>query len=108
LIDAVVWQDLQDTVGAEFACELAGTFLEESPAMLKELERAHAAGDAEAFRRAAHSLKSNCLTFGALSLAQRARGFELAPVDSANAATLADLRTAYDESAVALKALARV
>ena len=37
--------------------------------MLAELREAHAAGAADAFRRAAHSRKSNSNTFGASRLA---------------------------------------
>ena len=45
--------------------------------MLERLRAARAAGDAEAFRRTAHSLKSNSLTFGAGTLAALAREQEL-------------------------------
>jgi HPt (histidine-containing phosphotransfer) domain-containing protein len=45
--------------------------------MLKELRDSLAAGDADSFRRAAHSLKSNSLTFGALTLGAMARDLEL-------------------------------
>jgi HPt (histidine-containing phosphotransfer) domain-containing protein len=45
--------------------------------MLAELRAAQAAGNAEAFRRAAHSLKSNSNTFGATQLGQMARDLEL-------------------------------
>ncbi len=48
--------------------ELVDTFLAEAPAMLDDLRAALAANDAERFRRAAHSLKSNSNTFGALAL----------------------------------------
>ena len=47
--------------------------------------RALAAGDAERFRRAAHSLKSNSNTFGALALGALARELELGGLDAATA-----------------------
>ena len=68
VIDPATFAELQDTAGAEFVAELVDTFLEEAPGMLAELRSARAEGDAERFRRAAHSLKSNSHTFGALSL----------------------------------------
>ena len=57
--------------------ELVDTFLEEAPRMLDELRAALAAKDADRFRRAAHSLKSNSNTFGALKLGAMARDLEL-------------------------------
>ena len=70
------------TTGAEFVGELVDTFLEEAPGMLAELRSARADGNAERFRRAAHSLKSNGNTFGALSLAALARELELKGLDA--------------------------
>ena len=83
-IDTAVYNDLADTAGAEFAAELAATFLEEAPPMLAERRAALAAQSADAFRRAAHSLKSNGHTFGASCLAELARELELGglPADS--------------------------
>jgi HPt (histidine-containing phosphotransfer) domain-containing protein len=76
-IDPTVFAELQATAGAEFVAELADTFLEEAPLMLSELRAAQAAGSAERFRRAAHSLKSNSQTFGATTLGALARDLEL-------------------------------
>ncbi len=75
-IDLATFKELQDTAGADFAKELVDTFLEDAPNMLADLRAALAAGDADTFRRAAHSLKSNSLTFGALALGQAARELE--------------------------------
>ena len=76
-IDAATFAELQESAGADFVKELVQTFLEEAPAMLQELRDALAAGNADAYRRAAHSLKSNSLTFGAGTLAALAREQEL-------------------------------
>jgi HPt (histidine-containing phosphotransfer) domain-containing protein len=76
-IDRATFDDLKETAGAEFAVELVDTFLAEAPVMLEELHGALLAGDADRFRRTAHSLKSNCNTFGALPLAVMARQLEL-------------------------------
>jgi HPt (histidine-containing phosphotransfer) domain-containing protein len=76
-IDLATFKELQETAGAEFVGELVGTFLEEAPVMLGALREAMAANDADKFRRAAHSLKSNCNTFGALALGAMAKDLEL-------------------------------
>ena len=75
-IDLAVYSELQAATGVEFVAELVNTFLEEAPGMLAELRKARADGNAERFRRAAHSLKSNANTFGAVSLAAQARELE--------------------------------
>ena len=79
-IDRASFDALTETTGAEFARELIDTFLEEAPAMLDDLRDALAAQDADRFRRAAHSLKSNSNTFGALTLGAMARELELSGV----------------------------
>ena len=67
-IDRATFDELKEAAGAEFVVELIDTFLTEAPLMLAELSRAFAQREAEAFRRAAHSLKSNANTFGANAL----------------------------------------
>jgi histidine phosphotransfer protein HptB len=106
VIDAATFAELQDTAGAEFVGELIATFLEEAPQMLAELRDAQAAASAERFRRAAHSIKSNANTFGALRLGEMARVLELgglvidtAPVDA--------LQAEYERVAAALQDLSR-
>ncbi len=76
-IDRATFDALRETTGAEFAMELVDTFLEEAPTMLNDLRVSLAAKDADKFRRAAHSLKSNSNTFGALTLGAMARELEL-------------------------------
>ena len=77
-VDPATFRDLQETAGSEFVGELVGTFFEEAPVMLADLRASLAAGDADKFRRAAHSLKSNSNTFGAHALGALARDLELA------------------------------
>ena len=72
--------------------------------MLAELRSAHAAGAAERFRRAAHSLKSNSNTFGALRLGALARDLELGAMP-ADIALLDALDAEYARAAAALQAL---
>ena len=103
-IERAAFEELQATAGEDFAKELVGTFLEEAPVMLDELRAALAAGDAEGFRRAAHSLKSNSQTFGAQTLAAMARTLELGGLP-ANSAALDALAQEYERAAAALAEL---
>ena len=103
VIDAATFAELQASAGADFVKELVDTFLEEAPAMLAELKRALAAGEAEPFRRAAHSLKSNANTFGALALGTLARELELGGLDAGRQpGALERLDEAYQRAAAAL------
>ena len=108
VIDPATFAELQETAGAEFVAELVATFLEEAPLMLAELRGARAAAQDERFRRGAHSLKSNCSTFGALGLAAMARELELrglAADTAQDAAALDALEAAYAQVAAALREL---
>ncbi|SCK24179.1 FOG: HPt domain [Variovorax sp. HW608] len=106
IIDPATFAELQETAGADFVNELVQTFLEEAPAMLQELRDALASGNAEDYRRAAHSLKSNSLTFGARTLGAMAREQELGglPTDRSPAA-LDALAQEYTRVAAALTEL---
>ena len=75
-LDEATFQNLKTTMGADFMGELIDTFLEDSPQLIAELKRAYGANDIDAFRRAAHSLKSNSVNFGALKLAEQAKELE--------------------------------
>jgi len=105
IIDPVAFAELQENAGEDFVRELIDTFLEEAPPMLAELSDALGAGRAEAFRRAAHSLKSNASTFGAATLAAMARDLELQGLEAATPAALAALAQQYEAAAAELKAL---
>jgi HPt (histidine-containing phosphotransfer) domain-containing protein len=108
VIDSAVYAELRATTGAEFVAELVDTFLEEGRGMLAELRGARADGNAEVFRRAAHSLKSNGNTFGALKLAALARDLELKGLDAEpgrDAAALAALEAEFARAAAELKIL---
>ena len=108
VIDPTTFADLQETAGAEFVAELVGTFLEEAPGMLAELRDARAAADGGRFKRAAHSMTSNCQTFGALGLGAMARALELQGLNAdpaRDAAALAALDAAYAQVAAALTEL---
>ena len=104
IIDQSTFNELSDTAGTDFVRELVATFLEEAPGMLAELRAALEARSAERFRRAAHSLKSNGLTFGANTLAAMARDLELGGLP-ADAAGLAAIAQEYARVAAALQEL---
>ncbi len=78
VIDRVAFDSLKDSVGADYIAEVVNAFTEEVPQLLAQLHRAFLANDAETFRRAAHSIKSNAATFGAMPLSALARELEYA------------------------------
>jgi HPt (histidine-containing phosphotransfer) domain-containing protein len=107
-IDGATFAELQETAGADFVAELVDTFLEDAPSLLAELRSARADADADRFRRAAHSLKSNSQTFGASALAALARGLELRGLDTdpaRDAAAIDSIDASYARAAAALKSL---
>lgn len=77
MIDKNIFHALKESTGEDFIIELIDTFLEDTPSQLEQLRTALAAQNAEAFRRAAHTLKSNAATFGANQLAALARELEM-------------------------------
>jgi HPt (histidine-containing phosphotransfer) domain-containing protein len=105
-VDMTTFTELQAAAGGEFVAELVGTFFEEAPTMLAELRSAQAAGAAEKFRRAAHSLKSNSHTFGATRLGALARDLELGGL-TAETGPLDALEAEYQRVAAALRELTR-
>jgi HPt (histidine-containing phosphotransfer) domain-containing protein len=108
-IDAATFTELQETVGAEFVRELVDTFLVEAPTLLAEMRAALGVRDAERFRRAAHSLKSNGHTFGALAFGGMARELELSGLGTnTQEGALDALEAAYTRAASALKDLSHV
>jgi len=106
VIDPHTFDELQANAGADFVAELVDTFAEEAPPLLDELRSALAAASAERFRRAAHSLKSNCSTFGATRMAAMARALETdgLPTDATGVDALA---AELPPTLAALQALAR-
>ena len=104
LIDTAVYAELTDAMGAAFAAELVTTFLEDAPNMIAALKQGATDGDADAYRRAAHSLKSNAEVFGATALATHARDMELSGLP-ATAPPIPALEAVYADTAHALRAL---
>ena len=109
-VDRATYDALAQSAGADFARELVATFLDDAPKMLAALRAALDGGDAVAFRRGAHSLKSNAQTFGAFGLGAKAKALESTPVDAVRAAggtPLDDLEREYARVAAALAEVAR-
>lgn len=75
-IDRTAVDRLTATMGGPFVAELIDTFAEDARELIATLRRALAEADVDAFRRAAHSLKSNGETLGATELAALARELE--------------------------------
>jgi HPt (histidine-containing phosphotransfer) domain-containing protein len=70
-LDVRTLDELRDSVGKDrdFLAELIDEFLADAPDQLATLREAATSGDAEAARRAAHTLKGTGRTFGATELA---------------------------------------
>jgi HPt (histidine-containing phosphotransfer) domain-containing protein len=110
VLDAAALERLSSSVGEEFVAELVELFLGDAPTQLSALRTAIEGGDAEAARRAAHTLKSNGATFGADAFAESCRLLEdrAKAGDLAGAgALLARVEAGYPEVAAALAALGR-
>ncbi len=75
-IDRTVFEELKQMSGADFIGELIATYLEDAPQLIKDMKSSLKSNDAEVFRRAAHSFKSNSATFGANRLAMMAKELE--------------------------------
>lgn len=77
VIDLTVFNNLKDATGADFISVLIDTYFEDSLDLMNNLKTALAARDAESFRRAAHTIKSNAAMFGAMELSAQARELEI-------------------------------
>jgi CheY-like chemotaxis protein len=77
-IDRAVLTRLSQSMGGDdaFVAELIDQFLADAPGYVAAVREGLAADDAEAVRRAAHTLKSNAATLGANELADRSRELE--------------------------------
>ncbi len=107
-LDRSTFEELRQISGPDFIDELVDTYLEDAPKLVLEMEAALEAKDAETFRRAAHSLKSNSATFGAMRLSNLAKELEMLAKENkleAAARLLPGVHQALDSVAEALKGL---
>jgi len=77
-LDPIAVDSLLEMIGGdpEMVREIVNAFLEDAPDRLAEIATGLADGDATVVRRAAHTLKANGLTFGALGFAEACRKLE--------------------------------
>lgn len=106
LIDPEAWEMLKSMAEPAFLVELIDVFLNDSPALIEQMHKGLATGNIEFVRRAAHSLKSNSLSFGATRLSEASRELEMlakgGTLDGA-ASKLAVVEAAYAELTPALE-----
>ena len=110
-IDRATFEGLLDSLGgdADFLVELLDTFFDDAPRQLATMQAAMAAGNAEDLRRAAHSMKSNSASFGALVLSRQCKELEdLAKAGSLERAPgrVTAIESAYHEAKSELEGLA--
>jgi signal transduction histidine kinase/CheY-like chemotaxis protein/HPt (histidine-containing phosphotransfer) domain-containing protein len=77
VLDGEVLDDLRDLLGDDVD-RLVAVFLDDTPRLLASFNAAAAAGDQDAMREAAHSLKSSSANLGALALSAEAKRIEAA------------------------------
>jgi GAF domain-containing protein/DNA-binding response OmpR family regulator len=75
VLDMAAFERLRTTMGAGFD-ELLSTFVEDSHELLNTMRDALGDKSVDALRRAAHSLKSNAASFGAVTLSTLAKDLE--------------------------------
>jgi len=77
VIDMPTFEALKEAMGAGFINELVQAYFEETPQLLSKLQQALTKQDCEAFRQAAHSIKSTSNSFGALEFGELAKELEM-------------------------------
>ena len=77
IIDLTTFETLKDAMGADYINELVQAYFDETPQLLSNLQNALQILDYEAFRRAAHSIKSTSYSFGALKFGEMAKELEI-------------------------------
>ncbi len=75
-IDTSIFSELKSTIGEDFLAEMIVTFFDDSKQQTTLLKRALIDNNQDEFTRAAHSLKSTSLIFGALKFGELAREVE--------------------------------
>jgi histidine phosphotransfer protein HptB len=77
LIDLPTFEALRESVGSDFLPELLQAYFTETPHLLANLQQALTGQDCDAFRLAAHSIKSTSNSFGALQFGALAKDLEM-------------------------------
>ena len=108
ILDGNSLRRLREAMGEDFLFELIETYLADSEVLVEEMRRAVPSGDVEALRRAAHTLKSNSATFGALGLAAMCKYLEehgLSEAADETGERVAQIEAEHEKVRTALKAL---
>ena len=99
VIDLPTFEALKEAMGADYLPDLVQAYFDETPQQLSKLQDALAKQDCNAFRQAAHSIKSTSNSFGALNFGADAKELEMmgreARLEDA-AAKVEALVSAYD------------
>ena len=77
VIDLPTFEALKDAMGADYIAELVQAYFDETPQLLMKLQQALGRQDCDAFRLAAHSIKSTSNSFGALEFGTLAKELEM-------------------------------
>ena len=77
VIDLPTFLELKEAMGSDYIAEMVDTYCQDASQLMSELVQAQQYGDAPAFTRLAHSIKSTSLTFGALAFGALARELEM-------------------------------
>ena len=77
VIDLPTFEALKESMGADFIGELVQAYFDETPQLLSKLQDSLASQDSDAFRQAAHSIKSTSNSFGALQFGALAKELEM-------------------------------
>jgi HPt (histidine-containing phosphotransfer) domain-containing protein len=96
VIDRATFDELKEISGEDFINELIDTFLEDAPKLIEEMKAALDMNNADTFRRAAHSMKSNAATFGAGQLSALAKELEMLGRENKLLETAGKLRALED------------
>lgn len=75
VLDNSVLDELREVIGAQTA-QIIGVFLDDTPALIQQLQDASVAADLDQLRAIAHSLKSASANVGAIALSVAARRIE--------------------------------
>src|SRR5512133_3690546 len=77
LFDREAFEMLKSMTDPAFLIELIDVYLSDSPELIEQMRAGLATGNIEQVRRAAHSLKSNSASFGAIRLTTVTRELEM-------------------------------
>jgi HPt (histidine-containing phosphotransfer) domain-containing protein len=105
MIDLPTYESLKEAMGDDYILELLQIYFEETPKLLSELEDALLKQDSEAFRRAAHSIKSTSNSFGALEFGMQAKELEMIGREARLEGSYAKVKSLVDNYKIVQSAL---